>query len=201
MGPYLDIAGLVAVAAITPGPNNLVVMRTAARSGLVGTLPAIAGVVLGGLALLALVSAGAGAAFAAEPRMRTAITALGCLYLAWLGVRLIVGSSGDDQVGEPTRLPAGVMGLFGYQLLNPKAWIMVLTASSAATHGEDAVRAFVQLGVLFAVIPTGCLLLWSWSGSLLTRWLQRSRVRLWLDRVMGGLLIGFSIVLVLEVYG
>lgn len=63
MTSLLAIAGLLFVAAGTPGPNNLVVMRTAAAAGFIGALPAVGGVVLGGLALLAVVATGVGAAF------------------------------------------------------------------------------------------------------------------------------------------
>ncbi len=62
MEALIGAAGAIAAAALTPGPNNFVVMRTAARGGLAGALSAIAGVVLGSLALLAVVVAGAGAA-------------------------------------------------------------------------------------------------------------------------------------------
>ena len=89
MDAFLALAAVVTVGAITPGPNNWVVMRAAARSGAAGAVPVIAGVVLGSLALLVLVAAGGGAAFEAEPRLRTALAIGGSLYLAALGARLV----------------------------------------------------------------------------------------------------------------
>ena len=47
------VCGLLCVAAITPGPNNLVVLRASSQGGIRAALPAIAGIVLGGLLLLA----------------------------------------------------------------------------------------------------------------------------------------------------
>ena len=56
-------AGLLAVASVTPGPNNLLVMRIAARSGFKSAIPAMAGVVAGGLTMWALVMSGVSVAF------------------------------------------------------------------------------------------------------------------------------------------
>src|SRR4030095_11427989 len=82
-------AGILLVGALTPGTNNLVVMTACARAGVAGALPALAGIVLGTLAMTLIIVLGTGAAFAAEPQLRTAVTAAGCLYLGWLGFRLV----------------------------------------------------------------------------------------------------------------
>ena len=116
MDALIGVAGLVAVAAITPGPNNLVVMRTAAHSGFMGALPAIAGIVAGGLAMLLLVIAGVGVLFAAEPRLYSLITVGGGVYLCWLGVGLVKDSFADPagHRATPARaLPVGAVGRFG----------------------------------------------------------------------------------------
>jgi homoserine/homoserine lactone efflux protein len=198
MDALIGVAGLVLVAAITPGPNNLVVMRLAARSGFVRTLPAIAGIVLGGLAMLVLVSLGAGTVFAAEPVLRTLIAVGGGAYLCWLGCDLVArsfagGATGDTPAG--TKLPAGLAGLFGFQFLNPKSWVMVLTAISAmpAAHGATA---FLSLAALFTFIPVVCLGVWSSFGAALAKCLARPRVRAWSDRVMGVLLVASALALV-----
>ena len=54
MQALIASATLVFAAAITPGPNNFLVLRIALENGVRAALPAIAGVVLGGLAMLAL---------------------------------------------------------------------------------------------------------------------------------------------------
>lgn len=205
MEAVIGAAGLVFVAAVTPGPNNFVVMRAAARAGFAGVLPAIAGVVLGGLALLAIAVAGAGAAFVAEPSLRIVVAVGGCLYLSWLGARLVAGSFGknagydDPDAGKaPSGAPSGAIGLFVFQFLNPKSWAMVLTATSAAQTGAGILVTFAQLAVLFAVIPTVCLLLWAALGSAISKHLGRPPVRVWFDRAMGLLLVVSAVLLVVE---
>lgn len=189
MNPPLAIATLLLVAAATPGPNTLVVLRTAAAAGFARALPAIGGIVLGGLALLALVVAGPGAALGEWPALRMPIAAGGALYLAWLGLRLVrAGSSGRGQ----SALPAGVGGLFVFQFLNPKGWLMLLTAV-AASPAHGALATFTGLAPLVAGIPAICLLLWAALGRLLARWLDRPGVRRWTDRVLGALLLASAV--------
>ena len=198
----LGTAGLLIAGAITPGPNNFIVMREAARAGWRGAVPAIAGIVLGSLALLLLASAGLVAALAAEPRIGTAVGVAGCLYLAVLGARLAAARprDGDDPAGEPPALPAGVWGLLTFQFLNPKAWLLVLTVTASAHSSLGPHRALPLLAGLFVVVPAACLGLWSWAGVALTRWLRRPALRARVDRAMGVLLVVSALLLLLDVW-
>ena len=201
MEALIGVTALILVAAITPGPNNLVVMQAAARGRAASAVPAILGIVLGSLALLAVAVAGAGAAFEAEPRLRTALSLGGCLYLSWLGLQLVMPTFRSEP--RPTRggdkpLPTGVLGLFGFQFLNPKSWVMVLTATAASQSPEGALGTFLRLSALFVVIPTICLALWSSLGSAMARGLERPAVQRWFDRGMGLLLVGSAALLLTE---
>ena len=51
----LAVALVVFIIGITPGPNNVVLMRLAAQRGMSAALPAIAGILFGGSALLVAV--------------------------------------------------------------------------------------------------------------------------------------------------
>jgi threonine/homoserine/homoserine lactone efflux protein len=188
MSSLLAVTVIVLVAAITPGPNNLVVLRAAARGGAGAAIPAIVGVVTGGLVLLAVVAAGAGAVFASEPGLRIAVTIGGCSYLSWLGLRLI-RRAGSELASAG---PEGALALFGFQFLNPKAWMMVLTTSAAAA---DLAR--WQLAAVFVIVPVACLALWAACGAAFTRYLARPIAAARFDRVMGALLVGSAIGLAL----
>ncbi|MCD9087091.1 LysE family translocator [Stenotrophomonas sp. SY1] len=193
-------AGLIAVATITPGPNNLLVMRIAARSGFMSALPAMAGVVTGGLAMWALVMAGASAAFQALPHLYNVITIGGGAYLCWMGVRLIVetfAASGRSQPAETSVRPNIAVALFGFQFLNPKGWVLVLTVTAAVGNGADPLQTSLMLAVLFTVIPVLCLTLWCAMGILMMRYLDTLTARNWIDRLMGALLFASALLLVL----
>ncbi len=193
MEPLLAVAGFVSVAALTPGPNNLIVMAAAARGGLGAAAPAIAGVVAGSIALLAIVWSGAGAVFDAAPALRGALTLAGALYLVWLGAGLIRRGGGDGGAAMAA-LPAGtVPGMAAFQLLNPKSWVIVLTATAAA-HGDMA-GGLGGLVVLFVSISGICLTLWALAGAAITEWLTRPGASRWFDRAMGALLIASALLL------
>jgi len=193
MTALLGIVGMVAVAAVTPGPNNLIVLRTASRLGVARTLPAIVGVVLGGLAVLVVAAVVTGPALEA-PGIRRAAGLVGCAYLAWLGLRLIQRAGCAEEASGSRGLPAAsVSGLFAFQFVNPKSWVMVVTAIGAMP--VDGAWSRWPLAVAFTAIPAACLLLWAITGAALARLLAHPRVAQWVDRTLGGLLIATAIAL------
>lgn len=197
MDPLLAACGLLCVAAITPGPNNLVVLRAAGHAGLRGALPAIAGIVGGGLLLLAVTALGAGTAFAAHPPLRRWTAAIGALYMTWLGLSLCMAAVAPRHVAATSAaLPAGTLGLVGFQFLNPKSWVIVLTVLAAVP--ATGLRDYLPLAGLFVLVPALCLLLWAALGAWLARWLVRPTVRCSVDLAMGVLLIACAFLLLIE---
>ena len=197
METFFAVAGMLTVGAITPGPNNFVVLRTAAKAGLSGAFPAIAGIILGSLGLLLLAAAGGAVLFDLLPGLRLALALAGSLYLACLGLQLIAASFGPNGEGEAgLRLPAGIAGLAAFQFLNPKSWVLALTAVAAMPPSSPLV--LLQLAGLFVVIPATCLLLWSSCGALMMRALANGRISSWFDRVMGGTLAASAAALIMS---
>jgi threonine/homoserine/homoserine lactone efflux protein len=197
MEQLLAAAGLLCVAAITPGPNNLVILRAAGTVGMRRTLPMIAGIVLGGLLLLAVTALGTATAFAALPSLRHGTALAGALYLAWLGASLCAaGIWPRPGTAASPRLPAGTLGLIGFQFLNPKSWLLVLTVLAAmqATRTHD----YLLLVAMFVLIPAPCLLLWAGLGASLARWLARPIARRGVDIVSGALLVACAALLLIE---
>lgn len=196
----VGIAALVGVGAISPGPNNFAVMSVAARSGLAGAWRAIAGVVLGSVALFALAAVGASALFDRNPALRMGVCIAGCAYLGYLGVRLAAASGNSAQADD--REPAGGrsdgLGLFAFQFLNPKSWTLVLAAAAAAQGSADRIVDWVYMAATFVVIPAACLMLWALLGMSLSARLRRPRFRSAFNRAMGGALLVSAGLLLIE---
>ena len=190
MQTLLAIGALLFVAAITPGPNNIVMMRIGSRSGVRGALSAIIGVLLGGTAMLALAIVGLGELFTRWPIARLLVSICGGLYLVWLGLRLL-NASGKE--GE-TELPAGVVGLFVFQFCNPKGCVMMLTVV-AALPSQNALHTFACLSTLFVTISAFCLLIWTIAGQMLARALTNPSTQRRIDRVLGISLIASTLLL------
>jgi len=186
------IAAFIAIAAITPGPNNLFVLTIAAEQGWRAAVAAIAGVVTGGIALLAAISAGAGALFTAAPSLRSLLGVAGCAYLVWLGVKSMLLAwrpRGRDRAAGDAFASRGFIGMALFQWLNPKGWILLLTAVAAIGQGWRGWPAFVVLTVLFGAISALCLTFWALLGAAMTSVLQRAPAARAFDFTMGVLLV------------
>ncbi|HEV2270620.1 MAG TPA: LysE family translocator [Steroidobacteraceae bacterium] len=189
-------AGIVAVGALTPGPNNLIVLERAARRGFGSAVPAIAAITCGSVALILAVGSAGAVMFEGRHWLRAAVSVGGCAYLSWLGLRLLVKAS--DESPAPSRLwPDTTWKLFVFQFMNPKAWAIALTASAALEEYRSLGTALLELAMLFAVIPAACLLLWSAAGAALAKYLQHSHIRLMFERLLGVLLLGSAVAVVL----
>jgi threonine/homoserine/homoserine lactone efflux protein len=125
MTAFLGVVGLVTLAAITPGPNNLIVLRAAARDGLAGAMPAIAGIVTGGLAVLAIAVIAATAALATEPFLHVVVGLAGAGYLAWLGIGLI-RDAGRPRSASPD----------APRLRDRRCWVCSRSSSSTPSAGR-----------------------------------------------------------------
>lgn len=180
MNNLLPVVGMLIVAALTPGPNNMLALEAGTR-GARAVLHIVLGVVTGSLLLLSLASLGIGALLAALPALSTGLTILGGTYLAWLGVRLVWPRKAQrgEQVFRPQ--PATVLATALFQLANPKAWLLVITAVALLPGAKN----LLMLTLAIVVVMTVCLLSWALAGAAALRLLQRPRSRRRFDICMG----------------
>jgi len=181
------VTGVVAIAFVTPGPNNLAVLAAASRGGFTGAAATSAGVISGTIALVVVSWAGAGLVFEGIPAARFGLALAGSLYFAWLGVQLFR----SNQVTEDgsTSRSFSFAAMFLLQFVNPKAWFLVL-AVTATAHGSVANLA-VLISMMSAVSLV-CLSLWAATGSIIGALLRSSAARRWVDWILGTSLIGLS---------
>jgi len=166
----------------TPGPNNVMLTASGANFGFRRTLPHMLGICSGFALQMLAVCAGLGALFSRWPHLQDALRWLGAAYLVWLGWRLLRPSGGDaGHVPRPlTLLEAAV-----FQFLNPKAWVMTLTAATLFMPPELGPAAAAGYMLLWGVlIPAPCLLVWALFGTSLRSVLSGRRGRLAFNSAM-----------------
>jgi threonine/homoserine/homoserine lactone efflux protein len=118
----------------TPGPNNMLLTSAGAAQGFYRTLPLLFGVV-GGITLMILATAlGLGVVFEQLPLLHHGLKWVGSAYLLWLAYQIAI-TPGPSDSARPL-IPAYQGALL--QLLNPKAWMMALSAISGFTTAGDA---------------------------------------------------------------
>ena len=188
------VTGVVAVAFVTPGPNNFAVLAAASRGGFAGAAETGAGVIAGTIALVVVSWAGAGLMFERFPAAQSALAVAGGLYFAWLGVQLFR----SNEVTEDGSAPRSVsfVAMLVLQFVNPKAWLLVLTVTAAARGG---VASLAVLVLTMSALSLVCLSLWGVMGKVIGVLLHRSAARRWVDRVLGASLIGLAGLMLVEV--
>ena len=168
-------------------------MEAGARGGLVSAGRAALGVILGSVLLLALMLAGVGRFLEQFPQLGVVLSLTGGTYLAWLGVSLFLRANAPRENQSRARdMPSSLLGVAAFQLANPKAWILVMTAAAAAAGTGGA----LQLALMLVLVTGVCLSLWGIAGAAAARLLAHPRFRSWFDRTMGVLLATSALALV-----
>lgn len=183
------------LAAVSPGPNVLLVLRSAARERRHGLLAA-AGLLPAALLWAVAGLTGTGALLRAAPRAMLALQVACGAYLCWLGLSMLRHSLRGRSAGaEPPPPPSGsiVRTAFFTNLTNPK--------SLAYFSSVFAATGVVQLPLRFQLLAVVCLQAISllWYGSLafvassdVAGRVLRARLH-WLDRIAGVAMIGFGV--------
>jgi threonine/homoserine/homoserine lactone efflux protein len=188
---------------ITPGLDTALVLRTAAVEGPRRAALAGAGICLGAILWGAAVALGLGALLAASAIAFEVLKWVGAAYLVWLGVKLILRPRERFELdGGPLQAQGGLAwlrrGLFT-NLLNPKVAVFYVSfLPQFLPVGVPAAPFMFLLAVLHALMGV------VWFGVLIgaTRpiagALQKASVVRWLDRLTGGVFLGFGVRLALE---
>jgi threonine/homoserine/homoserine lactone efflux protein len=163
------------VMSITPGPNNVMLTASGARFGMRRTIPHIVGIACGFVAQLLAVCAGLSALFARWPALQTALGWAGAAYLLFLGWQML---RRNDAAADAEARPVSFFEAASFQFLNPKAWVMTLTAATLFLPRE---LPWVLQGAYMAAVAEGigvpCMAVWALFGSSLKRWLASARGR------------------------
>ena len=119
----------------TPGPNNLMLMTSSAKFGLMRTLPHAIGIGFGFPFMVFAVSLGLGEVFVAFPLAKTVLKYLAAAYLLWMAWHLLGLRIGEAEARErPMRPHEAIL----FQWINPKGWVMATSFAAAfVTNGPD----------------------------------------------------------------
>lgn len=181
MSSLLPVVGVLFAAAITPGPNNIIVMQAGAR-GLAPAIGAVLGVVSGSMLLLVFTWFGFGLATSLVPAFTLILHILCGAYLAWMGFALLTR---EQTTAADGAIPSTPLGIAIFQLLNPKAWILVAAAVAAMPREKS----LVLLVLLMVAVTSACLMLWALAGTAATRLFARPEARRVIDRILGAVLM------------
>ncbi|MEK1932077.1 MAG: LysE family translocator [Pararhizobium sp.] len=172
---------------ITPGPNNMMLFASGVNFGFARTIPHMFGIGAGFLLLLIAVGLGLGALLHSVPLLYTALKFAGGAYLVWIAWK--IGTSRTLSEGKTGAVPMTFLQAAAFQWVNPKAWVMAVTAMATYTSEQSYLFSVAAVGAIFAIVNVPSVSTWAGFGSALRQWLS-DPVRLkWFNITMAVLLV------------
>jgi threonine/homoserine/homoserine lactone efflux protein len=151
------------IAAFTPGPNNTLLMASGINFGFRRTLPLILGVCIGFPLMIGCIGFGLGKIFEIYPIIYTIMKYAGAIYMLWLAWKIATAKpsvEGSSDVGAPMTFFQGA----AFQWINPKAWVMAVTALSAYTIASDYSRGVLAVVATFVFMGISSASTWAMFG-------------------------------------
>ncbi|MBX5157842.1 MULTISPECIES: LysE family translocator [unclassified Rhizobium] len=172
---------------ITPGPNNMMLFASGVNFGFRRTIPHMFGIGVGFFSLLIGVGLGLGAVLHTVPVVYMALKFAGGAYLVWIAWK--IASSRSLAEGRSGVEPMSFFSAAAFQWVNPKAWVMAVTAMATYTNPELYLGSVLLVGLAFAAVNVPSVSTWAGFGSALREWLS-DPVRLrWFNISMAVLLV------------
>lgn len=183
----LLLLGFALVAAITPGPNNIMLLASGVNFGFMRSVPHMLGILFGFAVLLSAVGAGLGVLFQTFPVLHIVLKFVGGAYLLYLAWRIAMSRSMDDPRAKGR--PLSLLEAAAFQWVNPKAWFMGITAMAVYTSVEAPILSAALVVGAFALATVPAVTMWTAFGTALRGFLS-DPVRLkWFNIAMGVALV------------
>jgi threonine/homoserine/homoserine lactone efflux protein len=177
-----------------PGVGNLTIITSTTKGHIAGGLAATFGVIVGDQILMWLAVAGVAAVLTANSALFGVVQYAGAIYLAYLGIRMMLAKPGDRPVLEmqPRRFFQQAMVI---TLLNPKAIVFYMAFFplfvDPARH--QGMLTFGVMALTIAVLTfIYCAVLSAITHFAAGRMRASPRVGVWLNRIAGTMLVGFG---------
>ncbi|OCI95755.1 lysine transporter LysE [Rhizobium sp. AC27/96] len=172
---------------ITPGPNNMMLFTSGVNFGFRRTVPHMLGIGVGFFVLLIAVGLGLGAVLHTVPLLYTVLKFAGGAYLVWIAWK--IGTSRSLSESESNAQPMSFLSAAAFQWVNPKAWVMAVTAMATYTNEQLYLFSVLVVGLAFAAVNVPSVSTWAGFGSALRDWLSVPVRLKWFNITMAVLLV------------
>ena len=181
---------------VTPGPNNAMLTASGVKFGFRKTLPHLIGIPCGHTVQITLVCFGLGNLFQKYPLIQIYLKWFCFFYLLFLGWKILGSFSNiKKESGRPLKLYEAAF----FQFINPKAWVVALTASTAFFPIDEnfiVATMFVALTAPFVCFPSICL--WALFGSSIKIFIKKTKIKKIVEYSLAILLIITAIIIILN---
>jgi len=195
---FLSFVVFGVIAAVTPGPNNVMLTTTGLNFGVRRGIPHLLGICTGFPVMLALIGLGFGTLFELYPLLHQIIKVVGIVYLFYLAWKIAM-ARGVERIERSK--PINFWQAAAFQWVNPKAWIMGSSALAAYTSLDN--NFFVQVAIIcgtFIIITFPCAGAWLVFGAGLQRFLREPRHLKLFNMAMALLLVASILPVIREMF-
>ena len=185
---YLALILFIFSTSGTPGPNNVMILTSGVNHGVRLSLPHVMGVNVGFTLMIVLVGLGIMQIFTQWPILHQVVQAIGIFYLAYLAFKIATMEVTEQATDK--KKPFSFLQAALFQWVNPKAWVMALSALVAFSNTDSAVgqQLFVIAGFYF-LFGLPCSFAWLFAGKWLQNLLTKTHYIKAFNRAMAALLI------------
>ena len=191
---FLALVSFYFVMYVTPGPNNAMVLTSGIKFGFSKTIPHMSGITIGHVLQVIVVCLGLGKIFEMFPEIQNILKIICATYLLYLGYKIIGSFS---KIKEDGSRPLNFYEAALFQFINPKAWVVALTAATAFfPNSENFLIAtmFVAITAPFVCFPSICL--WALFGSSIKSIIKNTKIKKTIEYLLAMLLLTTAVIIV-----
>ena len=137
--------------------------------------------------MVVIVALGMGQIFRAFPQIETVLTVIGALYMLVLAWR--IANAGEVEDSAAGARPMTFVEAAAFQWVNPKAWVLAVTAAVAYVPVQWPVVGALIVGLVFILVNLPSISIWLAFGAGLRRFLADPVKRRWFNWTMAALLV------------
>ena len=181
---------------VTPGPNNSILTASGIKFGFIRSVPNIIGISSGHGLQLALVRFGLGSLFSQFPILLEILKYIGACYLLYLAWKMFgsLNISITDEKSSPLKYYEAIL----FQFVNPKAWVICITAVSLFyPEKENLIIGTLFLVIMSTIINLPSISMWAFGGSVIRHYLSNEKLKKIIEWLLAILLFGTAISIVL----
>ena len=185
MAPILTFA---MTAAITPGPNNIILSTNAVNYGFKATIPLMLGVFFGFLSVLTLCLLGIGEIYENYPNFKNFIKIVATIFLTYLAYKIFISTEFSD---NNNKRRFTFRDIYFFQLINPKAVSVSMSSSAIFIQNKFSYfEEFILIFICFIISTSTSAIVWAAIGHSFRKYLNDKRKIIYFNRVMALLLLG-----------
>lgn len=168
---WLSLGLFTVVMAITPGPNNAMLMASGVNHGIKASLPHFLGINLGFPIMVIVMGMGIGSLFDKFPIIHQSIQVAGALYLLYLA--WLIATTTTSRLTKKSARPLSFIQAAIFQWVNPKAWLII--AGALAAYTDKSGNIYLQVAIMaltFIILGSPCSMVWLACGHALRKLLS-----------------------------